>query len=443
MCADGEWKVLEASVVNGSAGKDGADGKNGNNGADGKDGTNGQDGKNGKDGKNGIDGKSCTVKSVKNGYKILCGGDSVGIVLNGAKGEDGEPGASIAGPKGEDGQSCTIAEDKGGVVTLQCGEGENSKTAKLYKALCGSEPYDPEIQRCVNEEVLGKCGTGTYKEKTEFCYDGKGYPLCGDELLKYNPNREDCEDGSIVGLCGTKTFDLAAFACVSGTIYPLCGSEPYDPDFQICDVMTGTVTDKPLEQCGSKHYDPETHFCDDREGVNVIYGMITITSKNYSETWMTENLRAKTNKVSVCHPDDNDACTKYGRFYVWDAVMWEDENTSDYVDLCPDGWQLPSRNQFVELANVFGGAERAGKSLKSKEWDGTNESGLNILPAGHVNVKSNGGYEFLSGMTQFWTRDDYNSTVAYTIDVLSGSQPLEDSKVDKAIPALVRCIKQK
>ena len=59
----------------------------------------------------GKDGASCTVETLKDstGYKIICGEDSVGVVLNGkagakgAKGEDGDAGAA-----GENGMSCAV-----------------------------------------------------------------------------------------------------------------------------------------------------------------------------------------------------------------------------------------------------------------------------------------------------------------------------------------------
>ncbi len=94
---------------NGADGRDGVDGVNGKDGVDGKDGTNGRDGVDGKDGTNGrdgIDGKdgaSCTAVTLadNSGLKILCGGDSVGVVYNGRNGIDGKDGRD--GVDGKDG----------------------------------------------------------------------------------------------------------------------------------------------------------------------------------------------------------------------------------------------------------------------------------------------------------------------------------------------------
>ncbi len=120
-CADSAWATL-----NGSDGRDGSDGEKGPGctadstakgivvvcGGD-TVGTivNGKDGSDGKDGKSsvdtlvvsksdtlvvidtvlGLDGSSCTAEALLDGsgYRIVCGGDSVGVILNGKDGRDG------------------------------------------------------------------------------------------------------------------------------------------------------------------------------------------------------------------------------------------------------------------------------------------------------------------------------------------------------------------
>ena len=157
-CIGKKWTSMK-----GKDGKDGADGKNGK---DGKNGTNGTNGT------NGSSGKSCSAVAIDNGYKIVCGGDSVGVVLNGEDGQDGAKGdTGVAGTSctaeedsagvkitctdgksftlsngtdGSDGKNCEIARDTNGVITLTCGE----DTTMLYKAMCGTKPYDPAKQLC-------------------------------------------------------------------------------------------------------------------------------------------------------------------------------------------------------------------------------------------------------------------------------------------------------
>ena len=120
-CADEKWQTLKGE--DGADGKDGANGKDGAAGAKGEPGTSGANGENGKDGSstkdtvvinnldtvvvskidtvvvidtvlglNGSDGASCTAEILDDsrGYRIVCGGDSVGVVLNGTDGADGK-----------------------------------------------------------------------------------------------------------------------------------------------------------------------------------------------------------------------------------------------------------------------------------------------------------------------------------------------------------------
>ena len=119
-CISRKWTSMK-----GKDGKDGADGKDGKDGADGKNGKDGADGKNGKDGKNGTNGtngtngssgKSCSAVAIDNGYKIVCGGDSVGVVLNGENGAKGDTGVA--------GTSCSAEEDSVG-VKITCTDGKS------------------------------------------------------------------------------------------------------------------------------------------------------------------------------------------------------------------------------------------------------------------------------------------------------------------------------
>ena len=118
-CADSKWQSLK-----GEQGEPG----------EGKQGPKGEDGV-GIQGDPGAAGKSCTAQKLASddGYKIVCGGDSVGVVMDGG---------------GVDGTSCGIESVAGGVVTVKCGTGENAETTQLYKAFCNGTVYDPDSMLC-------------------------------------------------------------------------------------------------------------------------------------------------------------------------------------------------------------------------------------------------------------------------------------------------------
>jgi len=81
---------------------------------------------------------------------------------------------------------------------------------------------------------------------------------------------------------------------------------------------------------------------------------------------------------------------KYGKLYNFHAVM-------DPRGLAPNGWHVPTQNEFESLISFLGGKYEAGKKMRAtKTWDipdkkygeyagnGTNESGLNFLPSGRA-----------------------------------------------------------
>ncbi len=215
----------------------------------------------------GLDGKSCSAEAIENGYKILCGNDSVGVVLN-----------------GKDGKNCKFFDDGHGAVFFEC----EKDTVTLYKALCDREPYDLHKSFCYNDgkkdSVVTLCGGNIYDLAKDFCYSKGGkdsvVSLCGGEKYDldtafchesslyacgqkpYNPTLSFCyNDGkkdSIVTLCGGNIYDLAMDFCYSkggkDSIVSLCGGEKYDLDTAFCHESS-------LYACGQKPYNPTLSFC--------------------------------------------------------------------------------------------------------------------------------------------------------------------------------------
>jgi len=157
-CADGKWQSLKGEK--GEQGEQGEQGKQGEKGDDGEPGE-GKQGPKGEDGVGtpGEPGASCTAVALddNSGYKIVCGADSVGVVLNGNDGV-GTPGAD-----------CKITNDENGVVTIQCGSGANVTETVLYKAMCGKIPYDPAENVCVDSKLYNICGDTIYAPANQFC----------------------------------------------------------------------------------------------------------------------------------------------------------------------------------------------------------------------------------------------------------------------------------
>ena len=110
--------------------------QNGKDGKDGKDGEDGEDGKDGKDGADGKDGSSCyvTENAEINGYDVFCGDEKIGSIVNGKDGEKGADGKD--GDKGENGKDGKDGAD--GKDGSSCTIVENAEI-NGYDVICGDE----------------------------------------------------------------------------------------------------------------------------------------------------------------------------------------------------------------------------------------------------------------------------------------------------------------
>jgi uncharacterized protein (TIGR02145 family) len=98
-------------------------------------------------------------------------------------------------------------------------------------------------------------------------------------------------------------------------------------------------------------------FIDARDGQN--YNMTQIGN----QCWMAENLNVgewilsnnpgqSTNQIieKYCYADNSINCENYGGLYKWDEVMQNSTQESSQ-GICPDGWHIPSDNEWYVLEN--------------------------------------------------------------------------------------------
>lgn len=131
------------------------------------------------------------------------------------------------------------------------------------------------------------------------------------------------------------------------------------------------------------------------------------TVKIGQQIWMAENLNHPL-RGSHCYKNNAANCRKYGQFYSW----------GDAIEVCPDGWHLPSVDEFKELIEYAGG-ESAGKSLKSatgwakkdgKDCNGTDEYGFSARAAGgNFFFGGDGG---MAEQASFWSSTETKKTPA-------------------------------
>lgn len=162
-------------------------------------------------------------------------------------------------------------------------------------------------------------------------------------------------------------------------------------------------------------------------------------------TWMAENM-AWQEANSFCYDGNTHNCEIYGRLYVWE----------DAKNLCPEGWSLPSKEEWEELIKSVGGggAKEAGKALKTtsgwkNDGNGTDKYGFSALPAGYwSNYWGEGGERYfgLEGAAHFWsaTATESGSNSAYGLKLENSADSASMSKYnvtgDHYYALSVRCI---
>jgi len=115
------------------------------------------------------------------------------------------------------------------------------------------------------------------------------------------------------------------------------------------------------------------------------------------------------------YDDDPSNSDTYGKLYNWHAV-------DDDRGVCPEGWHVPSYEEWTILTDYLGGTSVAGGKMKEAGFDhwnspntgATNESGFTGLAAGYRNGSS-GHYSAMLIHGYFWSffENSGNSTYSY------------------------------
>lgn len=144
-----------------------------------------------------------------------------------------------------------------------------------------------------------------------------------------------------------------------------------------------------------------------------VYSTVTICD----QVWMAENLKVThyrngepitlstswSEEEAYCNYDNNDSYVDpYGRLYNWYAL-------NDSRGLAPEGWHIPTDEEWYTLITCLGGEDVAGGKLKeagTEHWISnntgtTNESGFTALPSGERS--DSGAYWGMGYYTHFWT----------------------------------------
>ena len=194
------------------------------------------------------------------------------------------------------------------------------------------------------------------------------------------------------------------------------------------------------------------------------------TVKIGKQVWMAKNLDYEYNRGSAksfCYENDPDNCYWYGRLYTWSAAM--DSAATFSVNgkgcgvgkncipanpvrgICPEGWHLPTKEDWQTLFKTAGGPSKAMKALKFTEYwyegySGDDTYGFAAKPGGyrgdHSDIYHNHIY-FSGGdgaMALFWSSSEQDSISAHAMEIhYSNDGSVIDVFKNHALS--VRCIK--
>ncbi len=176
------------------------------------------------------------------------------------------------------------------------------------------------------------------------------------------------------------------------------------------------VTDVPT---GSKTTTFPFYSCTDSDGNH--YATVQIGTGRFAQTWMAETLKVGIGIDSTqvptdngiieyyCYRDNLDLCGEYGGLYTWNELM-DYTGVEGSRGICPNGWHIPTHQEFYDLENFLGGLSIAGGPLKetgTAHWNAnnvgaTNETGFTALPGGEREAWG-GSYNRLGTYAYFWS----------------------------------------
>ncbi|MCQ2061035.1 MAG: hypothetical protein MJY47_05540 [Fibrobacter sp.] len=197
-------------------------------------------------------------------------------------------------------------------------------------------------------------------------------------------------------------------------------------------------------------------------------GKIYKTVKIGDQVWMAENLNysVKPDEQSWCGGGSDKAegdCSVYGRLYTWAAAMdsvaafsndgkgcgygAKCDPSGTVRGICPEGWHLPSKDEWNALITAVGGTDVAGKNLKADSDLWTQEDGISnddsygfsALPAGDRYY--NGSFSYAGYIAFFWSASEDGSNRAYGMNLYCSYEYAGLDDDDKNYAFSVRCLK--
>lgn len=282
----------------------------------------------------------------------------------------------------------------------------------------------------------------TYDEKLRiknFCLSPKKFVM---QFMLYKKT-----DGFEISFCGSE--EGVPVKCNDIIDYIYLSSTKYEPMTEMCEKVLAEKAAKEAEEARlaeerRKAEEKEKiaeenrkkRMAEAKESIQVFKD--SRNQKEYASVeigelrWMAMNLNYEEND-SYCYHNLQAKCAESGRFYTWKAAM----------KACPEGWRLPSREDYEGLILLVG-VRYAGDRLRSKKgwvWgkNGSDDFFFSARPAG---IYTNGGWMDEERLASFWTATELDQKEAYALTLNDRGNFSIDATYDKDRAVLsVRCVK--
>jgi uncharacterized protein (TIGR02145 family) len=157
-------------------------------------------------------------------------------------------------------------------------------------------------------------------------------------------------------------------------------------------------------------------------------GNVYHTVKIGRQQWMAENLLLDIGQGCYCYDNDPQLCDEMGRLYTWPAAREAAQRIA--------GWHLPSRAEWKELIKHCGEDSVAYDTIVSEaigfnpQWSGVRTS------TGKFKARESQTVNYWSSSTA-----DTNSTLAYSVAIMSNVRIISPHNYPKANACSVRLIR--
>ena len=267
------------------------------------------------------------------------------------------------------------------------------------------------------------------------------------------------DEGDVL-VSGTLTTDdnaVGTYLCHAGDFNYTAALEVLPSDFSIVDAEGNDVMGKYQPDFSDVELIITPLDCQGVEYQDHYYPAVQIGT----QCWLAENLRytgTEENPVAeyAAYNDDDSFVEDFGYLYTWYSAVGVEENNDEAVPetlegtglvqgICPEGWVVPSHEDFVILRDYTAGQVRRLRDMDPQYWfPGTG----GIEPNYHFNARAGGFYNSVTGQYERMYLDDYywestsdpNTTVITMVDNNYACNDLQFKNAKRSDKRSIRCI---